>query len=306
MLRDCDYFMTFKPIARGTCFLFFTCLFTLANGQTLQMKPDSLYEVDAGKNQYFAGRFTGNTGSFLYFTLIDGTQKQVPENEIRRIAPVSKNRIHNGRFWPENLFAHRSVFAPSGYGLKANEFQYQNIILGINQFGYGITDNFSLSVGTIPIPFETALWLSGKLSLPLVKDLLAISGGFIAVRDLQFPNRSMNFYNGCLTFGNREHFVTIGFIQPTQTKKGLIYNGSLQLSGLFRISRKSHFLFEAHQFKEKPVLTPYTMAGFRTGYRKVKFEYGLFYFNDQKVLGPWLGLGISIPGKKRHTLVLPD
>ena len=124
---------------------------------------------------------------------------------------LKKGQLVNGQFWFENPNATRNLYGPTGYGLKKGEGYYQNFYLILNSVSYGITDNFTIGVGTVPFGINATgvsfLTVTPKLSFPIVKDKLNVGTGILYSRIL---GSDAGIAYGVLTYGSRDNNITVG------------------------------------------------------------------------------------------------
>jgi len=104
---------------------------------------------------------------------------------------------------------------PSGYSLKKGQSYYENIWVFANSYSYGVTDNFTISVGgeIASLLFASQvplLYASPKLSVPLgnQKGALGLSSTFIILPGDDF--NGAGFLSGSLTVGSRNNNFTLG------------------------------------------------------------------------------------------------
>jgi len=104
---------------------------------------------------------------------------------------------------------------PSGYSLKKGQSYYENIWIFANSFSYGVSDNFTVSIGAeiASILFASQaplMYISPKFSVPFGKQkgALGLSATVIALPANDFDG--FGFLSASATFGSRNNNVTIG------------------------------------------------------------------------------------------------
>lgn len=198
---------------------------------------------------------------------------------------------------------------PNGYGMKRRDIYYQNLFLLYNQFNFGISDNFSLGAGVIPLPLggQVPFWLSPKVSLPLGKKLHIGVGGMwvfgFQLNDKTDFGFGLNY--GVLTYGIRDMNVSVG--------AGFGFNGTIfsrrpviTVANLARVGRRifviteNYLLVRPYDKKEdaSALLSGACRIhlgksvgldlGVLTAFSKTRFKNG--------ILGPapWLGLSVRL------------
>jgi len=103
------------------------------------------------------------------------------KSTIKSMTPVFGSQIKDGLLWFENPQSTRYFWQPNGYGLRKGEAYYQNVWIFFNQFSYGVTDNFLIGAGIVPLFLfagtSTPVWITPKLSIPIVKDKFNVGVG---------------------------------------------------------------------------------------------------------------------------------
>ncbi len=171
----------------------------------------------------------------------------IQKSDIKSQTLINTQQIKDGKFWFPNPQSTRYFWAPNGYGLKKGEGYYQNIYVLWNQFTYGITDNFSLGGGVIPLFFfggtATPVFATAKFSIPIQKDKINLGGGVIAGTIIGEDMVGFGILYGVSTFGTPDNNVTLGlgygFANGEWASSPLI-----NLCGLFRVSSRFYFLTE--------------------------------------------------------------
>ena len=175
-------------------------------------------------------------------------------NEITIFKRFIKNRelvlsqqLKDGELWFSNPQSTRYFWAPNGYGLKKGEGYYQNIFVLWNQFTYGVTDNFSIGGGVIPLFLfdgaPTPIFATAKFSVPVDKEKLNLGCGAIAGTLLGEDAFAVGIVYGLSTFGTPDNNVTLGlgygFADGNWAQTPLI-----NISGLFRVASRGYFITE--------------------------------------------------------------
>ena len=227
----------------------------------------------------------------------------IPRTSIKVMARVQTTEIKAGKLWGENTQATRYFWSPNGYGLKKGEGYYQNIYVFWNQASVGVTDNFSIGAGTIPLflfGFSTPVWLVPKFSIPVVKDKFNLGIGALTGMVIGVGNAGFGLVYGLGTVGNRNNNVTLGL--------GYGYAAGqwastpvITLSGMVRVGPKGYLLTENFYIGVGGDYVAIMMLGGRTVTKKIGIDYGLFSPMSNNIdkfrAYPWLGITIPM-GKK--------
>ncbi len=164
----------------------------------------------------------------------------LPEKEARELPPDTVI---------ENEHTSRYFFSPSAYNLKEGELYYNTLYFFLHDIQYGISDNFSIGMGTtlIGIPF----YLTPKVSIPLgTKSTLAI--GDIFILGTWGSNFFGNLLYGVYTHGTTENNISFGAGLLTTNDNDITreYNSFvLNLSGLAKFSTYVYFVSENYGFQ---------------------------------------------------------
>lgn len=223
-----------------------------------------------------------------------------PKNEIKNILKIEREKLVKGKFWFENPQSTRYFWSPNAYGLKKGEGYYQNLWVLWNQASVGITDNFSIGVGVIPIFLfggseYTPLWIVPKFSIPVVKDKFNLGAGIPAGTIGFQSDGGFGIAYGIGTYGNRNNNVTVGL--------GYGYAGGewanrplINISVMVRLTSKTYFLSENYFIGIDGEWAGFLSVGARSMISKVGLDYGLFIPISSEMDGlyalPWLGLTI--------------
>ncbi len=190
-------------------------------------------------------------------------QIQIQKKDIRALRLVEQNQLVEGEYWSTDPNSTRYLFGPNGYGLRKGEGYYQNTWIFFNQVSYGITDNFTLGVGIIPLFIfagaSTPVWITPKLTIPIKKDQINLGVGGLFATVLGEEGGSFGVAYGQMTFGPRDRNINLGV--------GYGYAGdswantpTISLSGIYRTGRKFALISENYLFDtgdENLVLTSF-------------------------------------------------
>lgn len=181
---------------------------------------------------------------------VDGIGEVTLERtRIRNIQIIDPDRIKNGDYWFENPQGTRYFFAPNAIGLKEGTGYYQNTWIFFNNANYGVTNNFSIGAGTVPVFFlgvsALPVWVLPKVSVPVRADNLHISGGALLGGVIGEDSGGFGLVYGNATWGNKDKNLTAGL--------GYGYAGSewsdtplINISGLYRSGKNFQWLAEIY------------------------------------------------------------
>ena len=285
------------------CFwAFVLCLPAVSFGQ--KTTPDSTAQVvvRTTDDNEFVGYVVSETADAIVLRTASMGDVNIRRRNIRRLRPVGKGQIVNGEFWSENPHTTRYYFQSNGYGLREGEGYYQNTWVFYNQVSYGITDNFTLGVGMVPLflfgaDAPTPVWLTPKISIPVVKDKFNIgTGAFIGTVLGDDGGGAFGIVYGNTTFGPRERNLTLGLGYGFAGGEWSNYP-TLSLSGMARAGKKFAFISENYFLSAGSETVSIISVGGRFIGRKVSIDAALFspIVPDQDFFFAFPWLGINVP-----------
>lgn len=228
---------------------------------------------------------------------------RIARTDIKLMRKMGEARIEGGQIWLENLQATRYFWAPNGYGLKKGEGYYQNVWVLFNQASVGITKNFSIGAGTIPLFLfdgaPTPVFMVPKLSFSVIPDKLNLGGGVIigtilsADQDFDLGGPFGIAY-GVASLGNKDNNVNLGlgmaFAEGEWAQSPVISVG-----GMARLSKRSYLITENYIYPSEEWFGLLAIGG-RTVWQRVSLDYGFVIpvanGLDGFVAIPWLGFSV--------------
>lgn len=139
------------------------------------------------------------------------------------------------------MVGHENLFVmPTGFNLEKGETEYRNIALFANTIETGITDNFSIGGGIIPLFVSNSFLVKTKASVSL-GDYLHISGTLMGIWAFylnSFDTNEEAFWSGIgsLSLGTKEQFLSISY--GTWKPVDRDHNPFWSIGGSFRIQNK--------------------------------------------------------------------
>jgi len=285
----------------STLFVFISFFVSLncTFGQT-EIDSTNLYKIETIDGNSYLGNVISDDGQIIEFNTGKFGIIKFPKDQLKSIIKIEKQKVVKGKLWLENPQSTRYFWSPNGYGLKKGEGYYQNIWVLWNQASVGVSNNFSIGVGIIPLFFFgggefTPMWIVPKFSVPVVKDKFNVGAG-ILVGTIGFQSGGgFGIAYGIGTYGNRNNNLTLGL--------GYGYAGGewanrplITISGMARLSSKTYFLTENFFIGFDGEWVGLLSFGARSIISKIGFDYGLFIPMASEMDGlyalPWLGLTV--------------
>ena len=185
----------------------------------------------------FKGKIIKNDGkNYLIQTDNLGTLN-IPAENIVSTEQISAQQILLENSQPAEPLRNTDYFVSSnGYNLKEGEWRYSNTYFYYNTFGVGLTDNFSMNLGIIPIANIFAF--SGKFAFEASDKVhIALNGSYITSAS-NLINISAGALGGVATFGTNSKNISIGATWGIGNGGNFTNKPLIQLSGITQISRK--------------------------------------------------------------------
>jgi hypothetical protein len=212
-----------------------------------QQDSTRLVRIETIDGNEFVGEIIKTDTEKIYLLTKNLGEIGIPLLQIKSQEKIQKEQIVKGQLWFPNPQATRYFWSPNGYGLKKGEGYYQNIWVLWNQFAYGVTDNFSVGGGVIPLFLfagaPTPVFGTMKLSLPLENEKLNIGFGGIFGTVLGESETGIGILYGISTFGTPDNNVSFGLGYGYAFGE-LAESPMININGMFRISSRAYFITE--------------------------------------------------------------
>ena len=223
----------------------------------------------------------------------DITASQNLETLEERIADRNQNS-------PQSTYY---FFQSNGIGLRKNTSYYQNVFLFINNYSYGVSDNFAIGAGAILIPISSVeslpAWVTTKVSFPINnRDDLFVGINMIAGKEF-WGNATYAAVYSSLTIGKWDRNINLNVGFHDQGQAGWADHPSFSISSRYGITSKFHLMFESFFVRDDDAAfkSGFLFLGGRSLTNRLVFDYGLIYGfaedNDGIVL-PWFSLSVPI------------
>jgi hypothetical protein len=229
----------------------------------------------------------------------------IPKNNIKSRTELKEVKKVGSEFWLPNPQSSRYFWAPNGYGLKEKESYYQNIWILYNQFSFGLTNNFSIGAGMLPLflfaGVSTPIWIVPKLSIPVVENRFNIGTGAFLGTVLGEDVGLFGLLYGTTTLGSRDKNISFGLAYGFAGGEWLKVP-VINISGMVRTGPKGYFITENYVISSEGETLVLISGGGRSIIRNIGLDYSLWI-----PIGSGIGtfvaipfLGVSVPiGKKK-------
>jgi hypothetical protein len=263
-----------------------------------QISQDSLiYRVETRDKNIYTGTILYLDTEIVRLKTNNLGELTIQRSDIERMSPMdSKIRIGT-EFWFENPQATKYFWGANGYNLRPGEAFYQNTWVMFNQFTVGVTDNFSIGAGFIPLFLfagaPTPVWITPKVSFPVKADKFHLGAGAFIGTILGDEVGGYGLLYGISTIGSRDKNITFGLGYGFADGE-LAKTPYINISGMIRTGERGYFLTENYYVDGVAVLS----FGGRTLFKGTGLDYGLllpFGAGSDVFVGiPWLGITIPI------------
>lgn len=279
-------------------FLFISLVFISAvtNNITAQDRSGETVRITTTDGNIFIGVVQQESDTEMVLQVEGIGEVTIQKANISNVEVIDPERIIDGEFWFENPQGTRYFFAPNAIGLKKGTGYYQNAWIFFNNVNYGVSDNFSIGAGTIPIflfgATSVPIWFLPKLSIPVARDNLQLGAGALVGGIIGEDSGGFGLAYGNATFGNRDKNLTIGL--------GYAYVGEnwsntplVNVSGLYRSRLNLQWLAEIY-FLPGIDGSGVGIFGARWAPERFAVDFGLARpLSAASIIGvPWLGITI--------------
>lgn len=216
--------------------------------------------------------------------------------DIKRITRIDSKRIVDGEYWSDNPQATRYFWQPNAYGLKKGEGYFQNVWILFNQASIGITDNFSIGAGIVPLFLlggeSSPVWLTPRVSIPIKPNKINISAGALLGTFTGGQDSDFGIAYGVTTFGTRDNNISIG--------AGYGYAGgdwakspTITLSAMTRIGKRGYLITENYYIGSAREDVMLLFLGGRCMIKNSGIDFGILIPAGEgidPIAIPWLGI----------------
>ncbi|MCC7507375.1 MAG: hypothetical protein IT259_18865 [Saprospiraceae bacterium] len=291
--------------------LLFGCLFVALlclNGQVAAQQPadSARVMVETIDGNQYVGWIVDQNADVLVLKTDNLGEIKLPKKQIKLMRPVRTTEMVNGEYWPENPHATRYLFGPNGYGLRKGEGYYSNTWIFFNQISYGITNNFTLGAGIIPLFFfdgaASPIWITPKVSIPIKKDMFNVGVGGLFATVLGEDVGTFGVAYGQFTIGPRDKNINFGL--------GYGYAGddwastpTISISGTYRAGKKFAFITENYIFDTGDSNVTLLSFGGRFIGRNLAIDGALVMPTNTDgflIAIPWLGINVPFGNTVRR------
>jgi hypothetical protein len=291
-------------------FLLITSAFSSFSQSSVKAVPqDSLtvFEIETIDGNVYIGTIIKQDNKLITFKANNLGTILLIKQDIVSMEIVEPEQLVDGQFWAHHMQSTRYFWQPNGYGLKKGEAYYQNVWILFNQFSVGVTDNFLIGGGIMPLFLfggaPTPVWLTPKFSIPIIKDKLNLGVGALFAYILG-GEIGLGMPYATATVGPRDKNFSVG-MGYGRANGEWASRPTFSFSALIRTGKKGYFLTENYYIgNESGSAIILMIGGRRIIGQKAGLDFGLvmpIISEADKFVGvPWLGLTVPL-GRPKST-----
>ena len=271
-----------------------------------QEKPDTTVtlRIETIDGNIYIGRYVSEDSLSMVLQTESLGEIRIPQNSIKTRTLLKQVVKVGNDIWLPNPQSSRYFWAPNGYGLEENTSYYQNIWILYNQFSFGLTNNFSLGAGMLPLFLfaggSTPIWIVPKFSIPVEKDKFNLGTGAFLGTIIGEDTGIFGLLYGTATIGSRDKNVSFGMAYGFADGDWLNVP-VINVSGMLRTGPRGYFITENYVITAEGETVVLLSAGGRSIIRNVGLDYSLWiplgFEMDTFVAIPFLGITVPI-GRK--------
>ena len=268
--------------------------------QEVQIPTDTtqLSSIETKDGNEFIGYIRSIESDVIVVSTESFGDVRIRRQNLKSIRPLEKGQIVAGEYWPYNPHATRYFFGPNGYGLRKGEGYYQNTWVFFNQVSYGISDNFSMGLGIIPLFLfagaPTPVWITPKVSLPIKRDKISLGLGGLFGTVLGGDGGAFGIAYGQATFGSRDRNINVG-LGYGYADESWANTPTISVSGVYRVGKKFALMTENYMISAGEENYVLMSAGGRFIGKKIAVDAGLVLptqTGGEFFAIPWLGITV--------------
>ncbi|MEM9544823.1 MAG: hypothetical protein AAGA77_02565 [Bacteroidota bacterium] len=289
-----------EKITKSGTFLLLMLTFFISCTAKLHAQSDTteIWRIKTVDGNEFVGQIVRQTETELTIKTQRIGTFSLLLTDIKQMDQVNKANIHGDEVWRQNRQESRYFVAPSAFGLKKGEGYYQNAWIVFNQLTYGVTDNFSIGAGTIPVFLfsgsSTPVWVTPKFSIPVEKNSVTLGAGAF-IGSVLGEDEEFGVVYGTSTFGSPERNFTFG-VGYGFVDGDFADSPAITMSGMIRAGKKAYLITENYLISTDNDTYGIMSVGGRRLWNNVALDFGGIIpigDVDDFIIIPWLGIVFS-------------
>ena len=204
---------------------------------TKNVKPVPTVTIKTKDGTRLRGKIIKNDGKTYTIQTQNLGIISIPAENVSYIQQNDYQAINDNNVMFEPLSNTSYLVNQSGFNLKQGDIRYTNIYIVASSFNFGLSDNFSASIGIVTVA-PTILSVGGKYTFKTSEKVrFGLSGTYIFSSTFS-NNIGFGAIGAVGTFGTDTKNISIG--ATWGTSQGNIFSGrpAFQISGITRVSRR--------------------------------------------------------------------
>lgn len=223
------------------------------------------YAVKSNSENVRDGRFLGLRNGNIEHIDLRGNYHEIGIEKLGKYKLTGQRLPYQGE-------GRSLMFAQTGFGMKPKEKEYRNILVGINIFSAGVSENVSVAAGLVSfLPYADL-----KISQSLGKYLHASVGGYV------FVPFSVGVH-GALSIGTPDYFLNLGYNRNFENKQlyADVEFENFNFGASVRTGKRSRVFAEYHIMTSDFDRNSFGSSTFyQTGYANA-FSWGYGWYNTR-------------------------
>lgn len=267
-----------------------------------QVTDSTLIQIETNDGNEFVGKIVAEDSIKIVLKTDNLGEITIKQSDVKSRTIVEVQQIKDGKLWFANPQSTRYFWAPNAYGLKKGEGYYQNIYVFWNQFSFGISDNFSIGGGIIPLFLfgeATPVFITPKISIPIQKNKFSIGAGALLGTIIGDDSGVYGLLYGITTFGSPDNNVSLGLAYGF-TGQDWANSPLINISGLFRISKRGYLITENYYVNSEDGSVGVIGLGGRWIIKKASLDFMLLMpYGTEGNFIAFPAIGFTIPFAKK-------
>ncbi|RED99757.1 hypothetical protein [Marinoscillum furvescens] len=271
-------------------------------GQAIDSTEYRVQTVDG--NVYFGYIVEKQVEFFLFQTKSIGTI-QIRFDDIQRIErttgstrPPKSSAKNSNDVLLQFEYPQKYAGSPNAFGLEKGTGYYNNIYLVYNDFQIGLSDQFSMGGGFIPITDESEsipMWLRSNLSIPISKDMIHLEVSALNALMAGPEPAPFGAFFSKIAVGSPKNHISIG-VGSYYDNGNWFPEPMVHFGGSLKVLWDVNFVTENYASRNHAIYT----GGCQVALGKIALDTGIFLYSDRSsVVGfPYLGLIVPLTPSK--------
>lgn len=256
------------------------------------------YRIETVDGNVFIGELISESEEQVTIRTESAGDITISRENISKMTLIENKRMRKGGYWHENPQPTRYLFTTNALGIKKSQGYYQNTWILFNNVNYGVTNNFSMGAGMVPLflfgESSTPFWITPKFSIPVDEDLMHLSAGALIGGVIGEDVGSGGLLYGAGTIGDANRNATLG-VGYGYGAGEISSTPLINISGIYRTGR-NFYLISENYFVPGTDATGLVSFGLRWAPENFAVDFALL--RPVEDLGPFIGLpwlGVTIP-----------